>query len=368
MKKITTLLCLLAAALLLSGCCIHHEWADATCTEPKRCVKCGETEGTFLGHQWKDATCTESKTCSVCGMRQGLPLGHTWVERTMKAPKTCSTCGETEGEPIYCYEVPIPRIMAQPFDSIFFLPECIVISENDKDQVHFYNYAETEITTVDIAPEGEEVRTWDYAIMVSPYVKGNTALVTTHLGDGGVCTICLYDQKGGKTVELHVKTDLQPGQYLVPFNISEERYIRLFGNDYDGSGKSLPLVCVDCETGELVEPTNDQEIQTYNGTRYYTAVTMPCAEYKYILVHTKDGRAGYVNSRYNYEEAMYKDATNFNTAGYALVSEDGKTYNLIDTDLNVVVEGCLEGTDASWLGDSVFYVQQNGEAHFYSIK
>jgi len=39
----------------------EHEWSDATCTAPKTCSKCGETEGEALGHTYVDGT------CSVCG-------------------------------------------------------------------------------------------------------------------------------------------------------------------------------------------------------------------------------------------------------------------------------------------------------------
>ncbi|MCM1267477.1 MAG: hypothetical protein NC302_06190 [Bacteroidales bacterium] len=48
-------------------------------------------------HEWADATCTAPKTCSKCGATEGEALGHTWVDATFAAPKTCSVCGETEG-------------------------------------------------------------------------------------------------------------------------------------------------------------------------------------------------------------------------------------------------------------------------------
>ena len=76
----------------------EHEWLDATCTEPKTCTVCGETEGEALGHEWLDATCTEPKTCTVCGETEGEALGHEWLDATCTAPKTCAVCGETEGE------------------------------------------------------------------------------------------------------------------------------------------------------------------------------------------------------------------------------------------------------------------------------
>ena len=77
-----------------------HEWAEATCTEPATCTKCGKTDGEALGHDWQEATCTEPETCSRCGETQGEALGHEWVEATCTEPETCSVCGETEGDPL----------------------------------------------------------------------------------------------------------------------------------------------------------------------------------------------------------------------------------------------------------------------------
>lgn len=88
----------LAISFMLTGCCMSHEWKEATCTEPKACAKCGETEGEALGHTWVDATCATPKTCSVCGEVEGEALAHTWVDATCAEPKHCSVCGETEGE------------------------------------------------------------------------------------------------------------------------------------------------------------------------------------------------------------------------------------------------------------------------------
>ena len=83
MRKAIALLLVLVMAFSLSGCCLKHEWKDATCTEPKTCAKCGKTEGEPLGHTWEDATCTEPKTCSTCGATEGEPNGHEntrWIE------------------------------------------------------------------------------------------------------------------------------------------------------------------------------------------------------------------------------------------------------------------------------------------------
>ena len=91
--------------LALTACGHTHTWEEATCTTPKTCSTCGETEGEPLGHTWVEATCTEPKTCSICGVTEGEPLGHTvenWetiTEPTCTAEGTksgiCSKCGTT---------------------------------------------------------------------------------------------------------------------------------------------------------------------------------------------------------------------------------------------------------------------------------
>ena len=88
----------LTICFMLTGCCMSHEWKEATCTEPKTCTKCGKTEDEALGHIWIDATCAEPKHCSVCGEIEGETLEHTWDDATCAKPKHCSVCGETEGE------------------------------------------------------------------------------------------------------------------------------------------------------------------------------------------------------------------------------------------------------------------------------
>ena len=72
MKKL--LILLLAAAELAAGGTCAHDWKDATCTEPKTCAVCGQTEGEALGHDWEEATLRTPKTCKVCGATEGDTL------------------------------------------------------------------------------------------------------------------------------------------------------------------------------------------------------------------------------------------------------------------------------------------------------
>ena len=98
MKKKAFAVVLLTLCLLLSACGHTHTWQAASCTSPKICPECGETEGEALGHDWLDATCLDAKVCTVCLQTMGSPLGHRWQDASCTTAKTCSTCGIAEGQ------------------------------------------------------------------------------------------------------------------------------------------------------------------------------------------------------------------------------------------------------------------------------
>ncbi|MBQ7768945.1 MAG: hypothetical protein IJ403_08705, partial [Oscillospiraceae bacterium] len=105
----------LATVAIIGG----HTWADATCTAPKTCTRCGLTEGEALGHNVVilpaiAATCletglTEGKHCDRCGetlvYREITPLGDhteevipgkaaTETETGLTDGVKCAVCGE----------------------------------------------------------------------------------------------------------------------------------------------------------------------------------------------------------------------------------------------------------------------------------
>ena len=104
MKKKIVLVFSLLICVLLSGCCLSHEWQAASCAAPKTCVKCQKTAGEPLEHTWMDATCDAAKTCKVCGTTEGEPLGHTpgeWEQISLdpitlerERVKHCTVCEE----------------------------------------------------------------------------------------------------------------------------------------------------------------------------------------------------------------------------------------------------------------------------------
>ena len=92
-----------------------HDWDIAkgnvtapTCTTDGKvvfsCKNCAETLEVTIpahGHVWVDATCTAPKTCAVCGQTEGTALGHKWSDWTAYSDvhmRECETCGISEVE------------------------------------------------------------------------------------------------------------------------------------------------------------------------------------------------------------------------------------------------------------------------------
>lgn len=86
-------------ALVLTGCGHDHTWTEATCTEPRICTECGETEGEAIGRAWAEATCTAPKTCTTCSETEGKALPHNLTEANFQKAPTCTVCGTKEGDP-----------------------------------------------------------------------------------------------------------------------------------------------------------------------------------------------------------------------------------------------------------------------------
>ena len=89
--------------------CTHIKWDDATCTTPKTCAKCGETEGEPLGHDYDDGVITTNPSCSTVGTKtftctrdsehtytEDVAIdenAHAWNEGIITTNPTCAAVG-----------------------------------------------------------------------------------------------------------------------------------------------------------------------------------------------------------------------------------------------------------------------------------
>lgn len=77
---------------------LGHDWADATCTAPKTCSRCGATEGNALGHDFADVWSSDASghwhACSRCDAKDG-EAAHTPDREaaTETDPIKCTECG-----------------------------------------------------------------------------------------------------------------------------------------------------------------------------------------------------------------------------------------------------------------------------------
>lgn len=155
--------------MLMSGCCISHDWQEATCTEPRTCSKCGEREGEALGHTWTEATCTKPKTCTRCGAEEGSALGHTLTEANYQQAAICEVCGENVGEPLQAEFVTwgIDKNLAELNTSYDFETCCADdTSKTTNMKVTFSNYQTFAFDDNHAAKEGYEWKTVDVNLAV----------------------------------------------------------------------------------------------------------------------------------------------------------------------------------------------------------
>lgn len=126
MKKFIFLLILLLSTLALVSCdkC-EHQWSEPTCTTPKKCALCEETQGSPLGHEFGEWSVTIAPSCTAngeqtrtckCGEteRSPLPSAHTLIQHEgipatctaigYKAYESCNNCNYTTYE-----EIPIAK-------------------------------------------------------------------------------------------------------------------------------------------------------------------------------------------------------------------------------------------------------------------
>ena len=76
---------------------LGHDWIDATCTEPKTCDRCGETEGTALGHDWEGEWSSNADNhwhaCTRCDAKDGEDAHNPGAPATETTPQICTDCG-----------------------------------------------------------------------------------------------------------------------------------------------------------------------------------------------------------------------------------------------------------------------------------
>ncbi len=374
-RKLTCILMMMFAMVLLSGCCLKQEWKEATCEEPKTCVKCGKTEGEELGHEWEKATCEEPKTCERCGETKGKPLGHEWEEATceapktckrckktegdplphewisatLDAPKTCANCGATEGDPIKVTQYTLKERTGRNWENVHFYNDSMVCASKEGDSVvaGFYDLDGNELNTIEV-PFIKNYWSWGYTMpMTLP--EGNKVgfqVFSFDYNDNGLLEV--FDTRGNKLGAIDTYYYLDEG-YISARTCEDSRYlaeVRSFDEKpvWYLDMKELKLVDADTEEHALLNLTY---VDDYDKDRFGYCEKLIGENVSGYFVANKDKTQwGFADEDFN-EIAMYKDASYFTASGFALVTQDGRNYDLINSDFEVVAEGIAQGDGAS---------------------
>ncbi|WP_029231186.1 hypothetical protein [Butyrivibrio sp. VCB2006] len=320
----------------------EHSWTEATCTTPRTCEECGATEGEALGHDWVEATCEAPKTCSRCGETEGEPLEHQWTFATIDAPKTCEVCGLTEGEPVSVKEIDLSsytknwKIVA-PFKDTIICEK----SANYVYTIAVFDYEGNKLKEITKAPD------YDEACGVSiPYIFQDDIQLGFQIACNNIYTnegtIDLYDTKGELIKTIKSSWDSGDDGYLAMANSNNSDYfIEVVRPD------NSPVFGMDVHKLELEDPSglNLAEFGTpeYDKSKFgYCGRIMTDGMSGYLVANADESKYGYADDSFN-EIAMYADASNFNYYGYALVSDDLKSFSIIDRDQHVVAKDFAKG-------------------------
>ena len=385
MKKITVILFAVLMSLLIAGCGHEHEWEEATCEKPKTCKTCGETEGEALGHDIIEATCEEPMKCARCGKKKGKPLGHEWEEATCESPKTCKRCGKTEGEPLEhdfapatldapktcrnCGKTEGDPISFEILDVSFLdggtwshvINDELCVKEY-QDPKNLWHY---EFYTLDGIPVYE--RSLDCRLSGSAY-KGHAVTVTDDCfmiasgSEGKTSTIGIYDYDFRLVLEKEVKSGKLFGKQFPKLDNLTVGGRKLVYND----ATYETIFCFNLDTRQeiseeeyIIAYENNTDIPAFFSDEKYGSVSKEDAVDGYFVSNADQSEWGYVDGDGN-EIAMYRDASAYNAAGYALVTNDGRSYDLIDADQNVVASSVIQGKSAylNCKGGNLFKVVQ----------
>lgn len=279
---------------------------------------------------------------------------HLWKARTVEAPKTCEICGVTEGEAVKLtvIEVEVPKgdSNCTPYDGGYFVnnwPEGayannIWVYEEDGTLINeltaYYDY------------ESIGYGCWYYGVDGVPYI------VTFGMdGYSKPNTWGVIDANG------NVLWNGGPG-YVIDNLFSMDGDLCVAG--YQGED----IVCINTVTGAEVEYKGeviDFERLDASGTKW-NSISRPGWN-KYYIAEEKSGEWSLIDDDLNLVKT-YADVTSFNKYGFALATDDRKSYYLIDEDLNVVAENIAQGSNSQLMWEpEIFFRVTGGDGIVYLI-
>ena len=391
-KLIISILCTALTVGLIAGC--GSTQSDTSIETVESVVEPAETsevsEETVEedpckdGHTWIEATCTEPKTCSVCGETEGEPLEHEWENATLDAPKTCKLCGLTEGDPVQCVNCTsfindeLSAMAGSGWRISQLEDSFICLNKLDESiEISSFDFDGTPFNKVSVPMNSDWG--WCFGEFGLPYEHKLSCYVSlTHYPDNEI-ELHLYDHQGNELVNHQITKYMDEDQYIYSSvqlsECTDHRYYAVVLVKTQEVIEYLDrdtMEFFDAEDEEHAlaesEATEEEELD-YDHDRFSSCSAMEGVAADviggYLVANPDKSQWGYVDGDFN-ELAMYADASDFNNYGYALVSDDGESYSIIDTNLNVIAKDFVKSSGGGW-SDGIYLIvsTENGDEYYW---
>ncbi len=334
-------------------------------------------EEKVCNHEWIDATCEAPRTCKVCGVTEGKPLEHDWKPATLDEPKTCKNCGATEGDPIKFEEAEFEFAPTKEYGVYGGIrPDYVYEVDNYNSRLEIDGQGIIGLRARKHYIFSSEMSDWERVVGIDAYdwkndSVGNFNSVSSksHIFFGinnhitSQTSFSVYDNDWNQIDKDHIISGsvIDTKGYGV-----DERY-KLFLDetgdvlDVFDSEEQKWLGKVDISSLQAADPEPEPSFDTssYDFVEYISMtdgyLALEANQFEFL-------------DKYGNEIGNYSDATLFGDSGFAFVSNDKKTYDLIDKDFNVVAEDLVTGTKMYYVGWDLFnIIKEDGSNSFCRI-
>ena len=250
-KRNSSLLILLCCFLFILSSCnfnvCNHEWNDATCTTPKTCEKCGETDGSKLGHNLTPATCTTPSKCERCEEEINAALGHEFY-------------GYYQSDETYHWEICFACKFEEKEIHLFVDGICIICG---------YEKSIIDIPTEDKPTEDtptEEVKNEYLVIVSNEIVNGRIVVNKDKAYPGDVILIDARAMEGYELESIYVNEELLNGTSFIMGECDITITATFIPSTECSHYYNDEGVCIEC--GQKAEKSYLNELFGYNITTY----------------------------------------------------------------------------------------------------
>lgn len=216
--------------------------------------------------------------------------------------------------------------------------------ENRKGLNNYYIIDSEQVVSLNNTDNGDLLATQAFRCIEDGWMNGIVVDSNTLEWNGNwfFCNI-----NSGEIIELDKKDNINDGYVIVQIETGRGVYVSTFNNyGFLSNGEGYLIVDL-AKDGEIVNDVPYKNIYLENASEY-------------ALVEKNDGSWDLLDTSTMEPTGKYKDASAFSARGYALVSEDGMHYYLVDKELNKISDD-YEGISGALYGYNLFaLVQEDG--------